>query len=109
MWKEVKPPGLTTIEKKGREIMEIFLTKYIQIGAQLTAHRLLDSVVVQDLDMEQLAEMPSCNLAEIVHNKWLQMSGNRGFCLYVATEDNMLRAMMQSTNTMPIYKVIPQK
>ena len=52
---------------------------------------------MQKLSIEQLAEMPSCNLAETVH-KWLQMSGNRGGCLYVATTDDMMRAMMQSTN-----------
>ena len=39
--------------------------------------------------------MPSCNLAETVHNKWLQQSGNRGNDLYVATVDNLVRAFMQ--------------
>ena len=53
---------------------------------------------MQKLNIEQLAEMPSCNLAETVHKKWLQMSGNQGACLYVATLDDMMRAMMQLTN-----------
>ena len=43
----------------------------------------------------KLAEMPSCNLAETVHNKWLQQSGNRGNDLYVATVDDLVRAFMQ--------------
>ena len=39
--------------------------------------------------------MPSCNLAETVHNKWLQQSGKRGNDLYVATVDDYVRAFMQ--------------
>ena len=39
--------------------------------------------------------MPSCNLAETIHNKWLQQSGNRGNDLYVATVDDLVRAFMQ--------------
>jgi hypothetical protein len=39
--------------------------------------------------------MPSCNLAETVHNKWLQQSGNRGKDLYIATVDDFVRAFMQ--------------
>ena len=39
--------------------------------------------------------MPSCNLAETVHNKWLQASGNKGGDLYVATVDDYIRAFLQ--------------
>ena len=39
--------------------------------------------------------MPSCNLAETVHNKWLQSSGNEGNDLYTATVDDYIRAFMQ--------------
>jgi hypothetical protein len=39
--------------------------------------------------------MPSCNLGEIIHNKWLQQSSNRGNNLYVATVDDFVRALMQ--------------
>ena len=39
--------------------------------------------------------MPSCNLAETVHNKWLQASGNKGGNLYVATVDDYIRAFLQ--------------
>ncbi len=44
---------------------------------------------------DELAEMPSCNLAETIHNKWLQQSGNKGNDLYVATVDDYVRAFMQ--------------
>lgn len=33
---------------------------------------------ILDLTKTKLVEMPSCNLAEIVHSKWLQESGDRG-------------------------------
>lgn len=39
--------------------------------------------------------MPSCNLAETVHNKWLQASGNKGGDLYVAAVDDYVRAFLQ--------------
>ena len=39
--------------------------------------------------------MPSCNLAESIHNKWKQQSGDRGSDLYVATVDDFVRAFMQ--------------
>ena len=39
--------------------------------------------------------MPSCNLAESIHNKWKQQSGDRGSDLYVATVDDYVRAFMQ--------------
>jgi hypothetical protein len=42
--------------------------------------------------------MPSCNLAETVHNKWLQASGNNGQDLYVATVDDFVRAFLQVVN-----------
>ena len=50
---------------------------------------------MQRLSEADLAEMPSCNLAETVHNKWLQQSGNHGNDLYVATVDDLVRAFMQ--------------
>jgi hypothetical protein len=43
----------------------------------------------------ELADMPSCNLVEIVHNKWLQQLGNRGNDLYVATVDDFVKGLMQ--------------
>ena len=42
--------------------------------------------------------MPSCNLAETVHNRWLQQSGNTMTCLYEATVDDLVRAFMQITS-----------
>jgi hypothetical protein len=50
---------------------------------------------LQDLIESELAEMPSCNLAESVHNKWNQHSGNQGSDLYIATIDDFIRALMQ--------------
>jgi hypothetical protein len=50
---------------------------------------------IQGLTDNELAQVPSCNLAETVHNKWLQQSGNRGNDLYVATVDDYVRAFMQ--------------
>jgi len=48
--------------------------------------------------LEEMADMPSCNLSETIHNKWLQMSGNRGNNLFDATCDDSIRAWMQMTN-----------
>jgi hypothetical protein len=39
--------------------------------------------------------MPSYNLAESVHNKWLQQSSNRGNDLYVATVDDFVKVLIQ--------------
>jgi hypothetical protein len=39
--------------------------------------------------------MPSCNLAESMHHKWNQQSGNRGSDLYIATVDDFIWALMQ--------------
>jgi hypothetical protein len=39
--------------------------------------------------------MPSCNLAESMHHKWTQQSGNRGSDLYIATVDDFIRTLMQ--------------
>ena len=47
------------------------------------------------LSTDELAEMPSCNLAKTVHNKWLQASSNKGRDLYVATVDDYIRAFLQ--------------
>jgi len=39
--------------------------------------------------------MPSYNLTEIVHNRWLQQLENHGKDLYIATIDDFVRAFMQ--------------
>ena len=39
--------------------------------------------------------MPFCNLVERVHNKWLQMFGNKGGDLYVTAVDDYIRAFLQ--------------
>jgi hypothetical protein len=48
--------------------------------------------------------MLSCNLAETVHNKWLQQSSNRGNDLYVATVDDFVRALMQVSRYYQYFK-----
>jgi hypothetical protein len=48
--------------------------------------------------------MPSCNLAETIHNKWLQASGNNGGDLYVATVDDFVRAFLQIVNYYQFFK-----
>ena len=52
----------------------------------------------QNLSLDERADMPSCNLAETVHNRWLQQSENQMTCLYKATVDDLIRAFMQTTN-----------
>ena len=53
---------------------------------------------MQDLKDEERAEMPSCNLSETVHNRWLQQFGNRENDLYDAIVDNFVHAFIQCTN-----------
>ena len=43
-------------------------------------------------------DLPSCNLSDIVHNKWLQMSEKGGNNLFDATCDDSIRAWIQMTN-----------
>lgn len=43
-------------------------------------------------------KMPTSNLAKIVHNKWLQQSGNKMTCLYEATIDDLILPFMQIKN-----------
>jgi hypothetical protein len=52
----------------------------------------------QGLSLEEMADMPSCNLSETAYNKWLQQSGNRGNDLFAATCDDKIQAVMQMTN-----------
>ena len=46
------------------------------------------------MTVEEFVEMPSCNLAESVYNRWLQQSGKRRNDLFVAAVDNLFRAFM---------------
>jgi hypothetical protein len=48
---------------------------------------------IQGLSLEKMVDMPSCNLSETIHNKWLQQSSNRD-----TTCDDKIRAVMQMTN-----------
>jgi hypothetical protein len=53
--------------------------------------------IFEDMTMDECVEMPICNLAEIVHNKWLQQFGNKMTFLYEATV-HLIRAFMQISN-----------
>jgi hypothetical protein len=61
-------------------------------------HLTCPSFSIHNLTPEELADIPTYNLAETVHNKWLQSSGNRGSDLFVATTDDWARAFMHMTN-----------
>ena len=50
------------------------------------------------MTIDERAEMPTRNLAEIVPNKWLQQSSNKMTCLHETTVDDMIRAFMQIAN-----------
>jgi hypothetical protein len=54
--------------------------------------------------LEEMTNMPSCNLLETAHNKWLQQSSNRGNDLFAATCDDKIRAIMQMTNYRAYFK-----
>ena len=49
------------------------------------------------MTFEEEAAVPTCNLSETIHNKWLQAPGNRMVDLYSATVDDYDRAALQST------------
>ena len=50
------------------------------------------------------ATIPTCNLFETVHNKWLQASGNRMVDLYLATMNDYSKAVLQSTGYYLFFK-----
>lgn len=47
------------------------------------------------MTLAEVADMPTCNLSESVHNTWLQMSGKKGADLFDATSDDLARAIIQ--------------
>lgn len=51
---------------------------------------------VVEVSLEEKANMPTCNLFEIIHNIWLQQQWKRGKCLYIATYNNYLWAFRHS-------------
>jgi hypothetical protein len=76
---------------------------YLVIQSHIRLHNwTLNYIIIfflfQGLSLEEMANMPSCNLLETVHNKWLQQSGNRGNNLFAATCDDKIRVVMQITN-----------
>ena len=73
-------------------------------GAQLDIEFYFKSLLFQGLSLEEMADMPSYNLLETTHNKWLQQSSNCGNDLFAATYNDRLRAIMQMTNYMACLK-----
>jgi hypothetical protein len=63
-----------------------------------TLNYILFFLLFQGLSLKEMVDMPSCNLSETVHNKWLQQSGNRSKDLFTATYNNKILAVMQMTN-----------
>ena len=59
------------------------------------ADRLSTTMQEKTLFLDKLAEMPSCNLVETVHNKWLQAFSNNSGDLYVAAVDDYIRIFLQ--------------
>ena len=55
-------------------------------------------MILLKLNLEEMLDLPSCNLSETVHNKWLQMSGKRGNNLFHAICDDRISVWMQMTN-----------
>ena len=52
--------------------------------------------VCQALTFEEEVAVPTCNLSETFHNKWLQASGGKMTDVYHATVDDFTRAALQS-------------
>ena len=52
----------------------------------------------RDMSINEWRKMPTCSLVEKVHNKWLQQSGNKITCMYEATMDDLIQALMQIAN-----------
>jgi hypothetical protein len=76
---------------------------YLVIQSHIRLHNwtmksILFFLLFQGLSLEEMAEMPSCNLSETAHNKWLQQSSNRGNDLFATTCDDKIRAVIQMTN-----------
>jgi hypothetical protein len=76
---------------------------YLVIQSHIRVHNwtlnsILISLLFQGLSLEEMVDMPSYNLSETTHNKWLQQSGNRGIDLFAATCDNKIQAVMQMIN-----------
>jgi hypothetical protein len=71
------------------------LLAYLVIQSHIRLHNwtlnsILISFLFQGLSLEEMADMPSCNLPETAHNKWLQQSGNCGNDLFTTTCDDKI-------------------
>ena len=57
---------------------------------------IFSSGICQALTFEEEVAVPTCNLSETVHNKWLQASGGKMIDVYHATVDDFARTALQS-------------
>lgn len=51
-----------------------------------------------DMTVDERSEIPTCNLAETMHDRWVQQSRNKMICVYEATMDALMRVFMQIAN-----------
>jgi hypothetical protein len=78
-------------------LAHLVIQSHIQLHTW-TLNPILISLLFQGLSLEEMADMPSCNLSKTAHNKWLQQSSNHGNDLFAATYDDKIRAVIQMTN-----------
>ena len=78
----------------GKSILaSIFPVQFNLIDSSIISLRTIWAL--QDLSETELVEMPSCSLAESIHNKWKQQSSDRANDLYVAKVDDFVGAFIQ--------------
>lgn len=58
----------------------------------------------QGLILEEMADVPSCNLTQTLHKKWIQHLNDRGDNVYIAAIDNFIIAFVQVTNYLAYLK-----
>lgn len=51
-----------------------------------------------DMTIDERLEIPTCNLAETMHNRLVQQSRNKMTCVYEATMDALIHVFMQIAN-----------
>lgn len=61
---------------------------------------------MQKFLLEEEADILTCNLLKTIHNIWLQQSGKRSACLYVAIFYDYVRALGNLHYTILSYMVV---
>jgi hypothetical protein len=52
-------------------------------------------ICLYKFSLDKEADMLTCNLSKIVHNIWLQQSGNKGTCIFFATSNDYMQVFKQ--------------